>query len=321
MEANNKPVRRKNMIGNIRRRMNSGSYNVSRNAKKNQRDIREKIAEYEKKEREGKLKHFMIPRYDEAKELMARIEAMQAGPPAPAIAQNNMRSQTPAAETQLMPEEPLAHIPGKDGWMYGIGNGVGLTAQPSAPEIQRRTLTSKKSVKMAESSEAPVAPVAPVAPPLVLKKRLLKSEEPLVSSEFVLPKPNAPPQQAPIGYYNSNGEFHVTGHAKVGSPVIADIGSANNVMQRYSLKRSARPPKEYKPRWPKISEENAPYLEEASKKFLPLPQLYNPFTGEAYKPEDDPQPNIVRAHDMLEDIMKKAIRRAKTIRKRKMRGV
>ena len=298
------------MIGNIRRRINSGSYNVSRNAKKNQRDIREKIAEYQKKEREGKLKHFMIPRYDEAKELMARIEAMQAGPPA--IAENNMRSQTPAAETQLMPEEPLAHIPGKDGWMYGIGNGVGLTAQPSAPEIQRRTLTSKKSVQIAEPSQAP---------PLVLKKRLLKSEEPLVSSEFVLPKPNAPPQQAPIGYYNSNGEFHVTGHAKVGSPVIADIGSANNVMQRYSLKRSARPPKEYKPRWPKISEENAPYLEEASKKFLPLPQLYNPFTGEAYKPEDDPQPNIVRAHDMLEDIMKKAIRRAKTIRKRKMRGV
>jgi hypothetical protein len=310
MEANNKPVRRKNMIGNIRRRMNSGSYNVSRNAKKNQRDIREKIAEYEKKEREGKLKHFMIPRYDEAKELMARIEAMQVGPPA--IAENNMRSQTPAAETQLMPEEPLAHIPGKDGWMYGIGNGVGLTAQPSAPEIQRRTLTSKKSVQIAEPSQAP---------PLVLKKRLLKSEEPLVSSEFVLPKPNAPPQQAPIGYYNSNGEFHVTGHAKVGSPIIANIGSANNVMQRYSLKRSARPPKEYKPRWPKISEENAPYLEEASKKFLPLPQLYNPFTGEAYKPEDDPQPNIVRAHDMLEDIMKKAIRRAKTIRKRKMRGV
>ena len=296
------------MIGNIRRRMNSGSYNVSRNAKKNQRDIREKIAEYEKKEREGKLKHFMIPRYDEAKELMARIEAMQVGPPAAVVAENNMRSQTPAAETQLMPEEPLAHIPGKDGWMYGIGNGVGLTAQPSAPEIQRRTLTSKKSVQIAE-------------PPLVLKKRLLKSEEPLVSSEFVLPKPNAPPQQAPIGYYNSNGEFHVTGHAKVGSPIIANIGSANNVMQRYSLKRSARPPKEYKPRWPKISEENAPYLEEASKKFLPLPQLYNPFTGEAYKPEDDPQPNIVRAHDMLEDIMKKAIRRAKTIRKRKMRGV
>jgi hypothetical protein len=312
MEANNKPVRRKNMIGNIRRRMNSGSYNVSRNAKKNQGDIREKIAEYEKKEREGKLKHFMIPRYDEAKELMARIEAMQAGPPAAVVAENNMRSQTPAAETQLMPEEPLAHIPGKDGWMYGIGNGVGLTAQPSAPEIQRRTLTSKKSVQIAEPSQAP---------PLVLKKRLLKSEEPLVSSEFVLPKPNAPPQQAPIGYYNSNGEFHVTGHAKVGSPIIANIGSANNVMQRYSLKRSARPPKEYKPRWPKISEENAPYLEEASKKFLPLPQLYNPFTGEAYKPEDDPQPNIVRAHDMLEDIMKKAIRRAKTIRKRKMRGV
>ncbi|NDH69229.1 MAG: hypothetical protein EBY22_15285, partial [Gammaproteobacteria bacterium] len=254
MEANNKPVRRKNMIGNIRRRMNSGSYNVSRNAKKNQRDIREKIAEYEKKEREGKLKHFMIPRYDEAKELMARIEAMQAGPPAAVVAENNMRSQTPAAETQLMPEEPLAHIPGKDGWMYGIGNGYGLTAQPSVAEIQRRTLTSKKSVKIAEPSQAP---------PLVLKKRLLKSEEPLVSSEFVLPKPNAPPQQAPIGYYNSNGEFHVTGHAKVGSPVMANIGSANNVMQRYSLKRPARPPKEYKPRWPKISEENAPYLEEA----------------------------------------------------------
>ena len=319
MEANNKPARRKNMIGNIRRRINSGSYNVSRNAKKNQRDIREKIAEYQKKEQEGKLKHFMVPRYDEAKELMARIEVMQGGPPAPALTQNNTRSKTPPAETQLMPQEPLAHIPGKGGWMYGIGNGFGLTAQPSVAEIKRRTLTSKKRVQIAEPSEMPVAPVAP--PPLVLKKRLLKSEKPWVAPEFVLPKPNAPPQQAPIGHYNSNGEFHVTGQAKVGSPVMANIGSANNVMQRYSLKRSARPPKEYKPRWPKISEENAPYLEEASKKFLPLPQLYNPFTGEAYTPEDDPQPNIVRAHHMLEDIMKKAIRRAKTIRKRKTRGV
>ena len=308
MEANNKPARRKNMIGNIRRRINSGSYNVSRNAKKNQRDIREKIAEYQKKEREGKLKHFMIPRYDEAKELMARIEAMQGGPPAPVIAQNNVRSKTPAAETQLMPQEPLAHIPGKGGWMYGIGNGFGLTAQPSAPEIKRRTLTSKKRVEIAEPSE-------------VLKKRLLKSEKSWVAPEFVLPKANSPPQQAPIGHYNSNGEFHVTGHAKVGSPGLPNIGSANNVMQRYSLKRSGRPSKERKPRWPRISEENAPYLEEASKKFLPLPQLYNPFTGEAYKPEDDPQPNIVRAHYMLEDIMKKAIQRAKTIRKRKMRGV
>jgi len=296
------------MMGNIRRRINSGLYNVSRNAKKNERDIREKIAEYQKKEQQGKLKHFMIPRYDEAKELMARIEAMRGPPPAPVIAQNNTRSQTPAAETQLMPQEPLAHIPGKGGWMYGIGNGFGLTAEPPPPEIKRRTLTSKKRVEIAEPSE-------------VLKKRLLKSEKPWVAPEFGLPKPNLPPQQPPVGHYNSNGEFHVTGQAKVGSPHMANIGSANNVMQRYSLKRSARPPKEYKPRWPKISEENAPYLEEASKKFLPLPQLYNPFTGEAYKPENDPQPNIVRAHDMLEDIMKKAIQRAKTMRKRKMRGV
>lgn len=313
MEANNKPVRRKNVIGNIRRRMNSGSYNLSRNAKKNERDIREKVVEYQKKEQEGKLKHFMVPRYDEAKELLARIQAMQGGPP-PAVAQNNVRSQTPAAETQLMPQEPLAHISGKGGWMYGIGNGVGLTSQP--PEIKRRTLTSKKRVEIAQPSEVPVAPA-----PLVLKKRFLKSEKPWVAPEFGLPKPNLPPQQPPVGHYNSNGEFHVTGQAKVGSPALPNIGSANNVIQRYSLKRSGRPPKERKPRWPRISEENAPYLEEASKKFLPLPQLYNPFTGEAYKPENDPQPNIVRAHDMLEDIMKKAIQRAKTMRKRKMRGV
>ena len=314
MEANNKPVRRKNMIGNIRRRMNSGSYNVSRNAKKNERDIREKVVEYQKKEQEGKLKHFMVPRYDEAKELLARIQAMRVPPPAPVVAQNNMRSQTPAAETQLMPQEPLAHIPGKGGWMYGIGNGVGLTSQP--PEIKRRTLTSKKRVEIAQPSEVPVAPA-----PLVLKKRFLKSEKPSVAPEFVLPKPNSPPQQPPVGYYNSNGEFHVTGQAPAASPALPYIGSVNNVMQRYSMKRSVRQPKERKPRWPRISEENAPYLEEASKKFLPLPQLYNPFTGEAYKPENDPQPNIVRAHDMLEDIMKKAIQRAKTIRKRKMRAI
>ena len=90
-------------------------------------------------------------------------------------------------------------------------------------------------------------------------------------------------------------------------------------MKRYGLTQSRKVKKQvaFKSRWPTMAEENMPYLEEVSTQFLPLPQLYNPFTGQAYMPEEDPQPDIIRAYDMLHDIMEKAVKKAKALKKRR----
>jgi hypothetical protein len=169
--------------------------------------------------------------------------------------------------------------------------------------------------------------LAPQPRPMTLKKRMYQSRKlgpsgppgPSGLPEFISPRKNSPPIQAPVGYYNENGEFRETGRVPLGEPSNQPIGSVNEVMKRYGLTQSRKVKKQvaFKSKWPTMAEENMPYLEEVSTQFLPLPQLYNPFTGEAYTPEEDPQPDIIRAYDMLHDIMEKAVKKAKALKKRR----
>jgi len=340
----NKPEKRKDIMSNIKRRLELETYSVS-DVIRNQRDILDKIKHYERKDAAGELKAYMRPRYEEAKELLARLDERKIKPPTNAF-RESLSSHKPA--------QPLGHVPGKNGWMYGIGDGYGLSPVLIASK-KRRTLKLKPSSKqlispqppalspILESSLPSAAPSAlpsaaleplmaslslsPQPKPMTLKKRMNKSRKlgpsgpsgPSGSPEFVSPRKNSPPIQAPVGYYNENGEFHETGRVPVGEPSNQPIGSINEVMKRYGLTKSRKVKKQvaFKSRWPTIAEENMPYLEEVSTQFLPLPQLYNPFTGEAYMPEEDPQPDIVRAYDMLHDIMEKAIKKAKALKKRR----
>ena len=335
----NKPEKRKDIMTNIKRRLELGTYSVS-DVIRNQRDVLDKIKHYERKDAAGEMKAYMRPRYEEAKELMARLNEKKIEPPTSALRESL---------SSYKPSQPLGHVPGKNGWMYGIGDGYGLSPV-LIPSKKRKTLKLKPSSKHLVSSQAPalspilessvpsVAPsqeleplmaslsLAPQPRPMTLKKRMYQSRKldpsvppgPSGPSEFISPRKNSPPIQAPVGYYNENGEFRETGRVPVGKPSNQDIGSVNEVMKRYGLTQSRKVKKQvaFKSRWPTIPEENMPYLEEASKKFLPLPQLYNPFTGEAYMPDEDPQPDIVRAYDMLYDIMKKAVTKARALKKR-----
>ena len=345
MKAN----KRKDIMSNIKRRLELETYTVS-DIIRNQRDVLEKIKHYERKDAAGDLKGYMRPRYEEAKELMARLNERKIQPPTSAL-RESLSSHKPA--------QPLGHVPGKNGWMYGIGDGYGLSPV-IIPSKKRKTLKLKPSSKQLVSSQAPAlspilesslpsaspsalpsaspsaSPSAALEPlmaslslspqqkPMTLKKRMNKSRKlgpsgPSGPPEFISPRKNSPPIQAPVGYYNENGEFRETGRVPVGEPSNQPIGSVNEVMKRYGLTKSRKVKKQvaFKSRWPTIAEENMPYLEEVSTQFLPLPQLYNPFTGEAYMPEEDPQPDIIRAYDMLHDIMEKAVKKAKALKKRR----
>jgi len=162
-------------------------------------------------------------------------------------------------------------------------------------------------VTAVEAVAAPEA-VAAVAPKFTLKKRLKKNvaNKPYVVPEFNPPTRLLPASKIPRGEYNRSGEFHVQGFVEPSE----EEGVAESIPKAKSKK----------PRSLKVTnlltEEEAPYLERVQDKYLPLPELYNPFTGVKYRPENDPQPNINSAHKMLKDIMEKAKRSARDLKRR-----
>ena len=74
-----------------------------------------------------------------------------------------------------------------------------------------------------------------------------------------------------------------------------------------------RPAKTLK-RTKSLNEEEAEYMKKVEHKYLPLPELYNPYTGEKYKPENNPLPNINSAHEMLHTIRERAKREARMLK-------
>lgn len=56
------------------------------------------------------------------------------------------------------------------------------------------------------------------------------------------------------------------------------------------------------------------YLVEASQKYLPLPEFYDPYTGRKFNPGESPMTPIERAYKQLKKIHKRAHRNARTLR-------
>jgi len=64
-----------------------------------------------------------------------------------------------------------------------------------------------------------------------------------------------------------------------------------------------------------LNDEEAEYMKKVEHKYLPLPELYNPYTGDKYKPENNPLPNINSAYEMLHTIRERAKREARMLKK------
>jgi len=282
MEAVAAPVEKKerrNVMKNIRRRLNSNAYNKTRNLKRNERNVREKLRAFEKK---GELKGYMAQRYDEALDLLGRLEEIKevgAGAAPEPIA---ILPPAPVATTTLPPKK------------------FTLKKKPNVPPAATTTAVPKKArmtLKKLNKQREAAAAAAAKGPP-----------------EFVLPPANRPAKPIPYGEYNREGDFHVRG---VVSPN-AEVGEAPENIGRFGY--GPKPPKVREVKLPKktrlLTEEEMKYLERVHKSFLPLPELYNPFTGVKYGPENDPQDNIDRAHYMLLEIQEKAKRKALALKRR-----
>lgn len=256
---------RRNLLGSIERRLNSGAYNKNKNLTRNMRTLREKMREFNKK---GELKPFVRARYNATKRLMDRLEKFDE-----------------------------------------VGTAVPVAAAPKRKFTVRRRLNN--ALNFAAAAVPAAVPVVP-APMTLKKRRKAVNTGPYVPPEFNPPARTPPAAKIPKGEYNRSGEFHVKGFVEPAEEA-AEFKDASEFGYVPKAKRA-------KPRSLKatklLTEEELPYLERVQHKYLPLPELYNPFTGVKYAPENDPQPNIDSAHKMLLQIMEKAKRGARNLKRR-----
>ena len=285
---------RRNVMTSIRRRLNSGAYNKTRNLKRNERNVREKLRSFEKK---GELKGYMLKRYDDARNLLAKLEVIK-----------EVGADVLPVIEQEQEQEPRKKFTVRRRLKNALNYGAAANAAvPTA------------TAAAAANAAVPTA-AAPTYPPFTLKKRYKKLEAPYVAPEFVAPPANLPPVPIPQGEYNREGEFHVTGYANSNS---ANNGAELNAKRfGYIPKEKTRKvakPKFYAFSRKELANENIPYLERVHAQFLPLPELYNPYTGVKYGPEEDPLKNIESAHLMLEEILEKAKKKAMALKRKEAR--
>ena len=297
-----KKAKRRDLMDNIKSRVNAG-YNVS-HLKKNEKDLKDKVKFFEKKDATGELKEYMRPRYELAKELLGRITELKPGQPAimPAPFASSMAS-SPVSLAASSPASPA-----------GLAMNGPMTISGAAPVPLAAPFASSTGF----ANEAPIVntfnPVASKSRRRSKGSLKLRVPPTLSSSPIFNPPPASPPPLTiPTGRYDANGTFHVNTVPRSPFPanVLSTLGNAPSGV--FGLLKKGRS-KTIKKRLssPIVNK----YLYEATQQFLPLPELYDPYTGRKFAAEEDPMPEIERAYNMLMDIYNKAQKKAATLRKR-----
>ena len=305
----NKPGKRKSRMNNIQSRMNSGSYNMAK-FKANEKDLREKIAFFEKKDEKGELKDYMYLRMEEAKVMYAQLMALKSGAPLPAISSTAVNAAVNAA-----------------------GGAAGGAASNALPVLNQERKLLVENIFPTTLSSIPAQVRTTGVPKMTLKKlnrRRLK-ENPVVSyapPEFNPPPPGLATLPAPYGHYNTNGEFQINGTIAptaydLGGNAAGGYGTAFNNLATYRnavpLVRAPQPTIGTRRQRTPESIYNE-YYEQVIPQFLPLPEMYDPYTGRKFAPEEDPFPPIEGAYYQLKYILKSARLKAASLRRRAARA-
>lgn len=311
----NKPGKRKSRMNNIQSRLNSSLYDMSK-FKANEKDLREKVAFFEKKEAKGELKDYMYFRMEEAKEMYARLMALKAGAPTAAAA-------------------------GAAGGTTAAASPLAQTLNTNAPFVEPTAAATAAAANTLSSAPAETRRKS-TPPKMTLKKLNKKRREAigtaLAAASYAPPEFNPPPRSPvalpqPYGQYNSNGQFHVTGtvapqisyNLGANATAAGGYGTAFNTAAGYATAvPTVTAPVYSKPTTTRRQRTPVPiyneYYEQAVPMFLPLPEMYDPYTGRKFAPEEDPMPPIESAYNELKAILKNAHLKAASLRKKAARA-
>jgi hypothetical protein len=342
--------KRPRILNNIRGRAVNGAH-----TQKNRSQVTAKIRFFENKQKEyaekGKpFPQYMQDRYDEAQEVMRIMTGEKTPSPVapPAVAPLVPNAVNAANVAPLTIKNPAKATTRKQKLSPVFPIGPQTSPVNGAPNLQLLNLTrakfpSQKAItarktrvkaNLPKVSSPRVGTIAPpgspldlttvplpqFSPPKVLPAMTLKKldkqrkEVKLGPVEFISP---VSPSKLPmtVGNYTPGGTFKATGTQAVGNMATTN---QNIDFKRFMTSR-VKQPTASKSRHLIYNS----FLEEASKAYVSkLPwgggdgeRLFNPFDGVEYKKEDNPLPDIERAHIMLDGILKKVHRRAATLRK------
>jgi len=271
MEAIAKADKRKDLMDNIKARLNSNNYNVTRHFRKNEKDLREKVKFFEKKIATGEMREYMMPRFQQAQALLAKIEGLR-----------------PAN----MPAIPK------------------VARAPRAPKAVAVPLAGPAAVPLA----GPLAVPAPVEPILAPNRPIAADAMVDVPLTIRIPKTRGRTAKANSGVARASQAKASQAKATQAKATQAKATRAKKTVKiRNTVNVAPRPTRA---RAEVVENE---FLQQAVEEVLPLPELYDPYTGRKYAPEESPMEDIERAYFMLKKIRADTWRRAATLRKRSMK--
>jgi hypothetical protein len=179
-------AKRKDLMDNIGSRLNSGAYNAAKNLKKNEKDLREKVKFFEKKEVAGQLKDYMVPRLRLAKDLLVRIQELKGEEPNAATVAAAVARPATAARSRARPATAAAAPTAAASSLNSVNRARrGLTIK--APKTAR----SAKTVKLPKATKtvSSVKPVKATTYRKRLNKEVIMNEHFMQAMNEFLPLP------------------------------------------------------------------------------------------------------------------------------------
>jgi len=308
---------RKDIMDDISVRMKADGYSETKEYRKNQLDLRKKVADFEKKIATGEMKEYMIPRYQRAKALIGRFNQATAVPVGwePRTSKTTGRTYFKEAATgkvawdipgaNLTLAMPTAKNPAKTQVAEAVPPMTYVAPtfkKPEKPKPVANTtvvITSKKPEKPKPVANTVVAAntVKPVKP--------IKTRKSRAKTQVAEPG-------APLTTVATNTVKPVKTRKSRAKVQIVEPGAPLTTVAANTVKAV----KTRKQREVIVNQ----YFMNATAKSLPLPELYDPFTGRKFAPEESPMEEIERAYLMLKKIRSKTWRNANTMRKRALKA-
>ena len=345
--ANNKKAtkteKRSSILNNIRQRAKNGAH-----TQKNRSQVALKVRVFEERIKklsdEGKsLPAYQQERYDEAKGVLRLMTGEESPKVMPKVTPKETQTVMPketrkatAAKTAMLANvgkaSPVFPIAPPTSPANGAANGGPISLNFSTAKLPTAKLPTRKKRNTPAQADPllftapPSSPVEqgqlvnlPIfSPPAQLAPMTLKKRKAEASKVEFNPPPKSPAaSQLPFGEYANNGTFKQAGTVAANGQT-----TSNSIDFKRFLTSRAKIPNAAKGKSRGLIYNS--FLEKASQMQMsalpwggsdPEHQLFNPFSGTEYKVEDNPLPDIERAHFKLQDFLKMVHRKAATLRR------
>jgi hypothetical protein len=314
--------KRKDLMNNIKSRLNAGSYNVEKYYKKNEKDLKDKVKFFEKKIAAGEMKPFMSPRFEQAKVMLGKLMAMKGMPsalaaPAPAANLN-------APLNLLAPEASLA---------------------PAASLLSEVVVSAPKKARTYRKKTVNALPLTVGEPPAALNQPLRiripttrRGRPKTVVNSLRVRKPF---ESMMVPGAKLTGITEVSSANEAGSPLFAMNAAANAgslALPNLLSAPAAAAQKPYNPfnspagspasvlsvgpnvgqsrrrRMPQVMNEHL--LKAISESQHLIPEMYDPYTGLKFGPDESPMEKIEQAYRELQKLRANTWKKASTYRRK-----